>query len=204
MPLRADWHLTPEVVEMLLKGRRSIRNFKDKPVDRQMIEKFIDIARYAPSGINRQPVYWAVIYDAEKVHKLAGLVIDWMRKLVSERSPLAESLRMARSVEAWENGNDRICRRAPHIIIAYSLKEDMTAPQACTIALTYLELAAASFGIGACWAGYVAMAINMSPEIQKFAGISNRAAAHGAMLIGQPKFNYSRVPLRNKARVAWR
>lgn len=202
--LSCDWRIGHEKIGHFLKGRRSIRKFKEGPLSRASITELIDIARYAPSGINRQPVCWAVIEDKVKVRRLAELVIDWMRTLVKANSPLAESLRMQNIINAWERGGDPITRAAPHVIITYALKDDMTAPAACTIALTYFELAAASYGLGACWAGYVQMALNMSPEVQKYVGLSKRTSSFGAMLIGKPAFEYRRIPLRNDPHVIWR
>jgi len=202
--LQQDWRIIPEKLENFLKARRSIRNYKEEPVDRKTIESLIDIARFAPSGINRQPARWMIVYEREKVRALAECVITWMRGMIEEASPLAESLHMKNIVTAWEREDDWICRKAPHLVISYALKDDLTASQACTIALTYLELAAASYGVGACWAGYVAMAISMSPYVKKAAGISDKANCYGAMMIGYPKFNYSRIPSRNKPHIVWK
>ena len=140
---------TPEQVELLLKGRRSIRAYKDEPLTKESIEKLLDCARYAPSGINRQPVDWLVINSKEKVHELAGLIISWMDELLKAKSGLAESLNFGRLVEAWGKGEDLICRNAPCIIIAYGVKDDPIVPQSCTISAQYLELAAFGFGLGA-------------------------------------------------------
>ncbi len=194
----------PEQVELLLKGRRSIRLYKDEPVSRGSVEKLLDIARYAPSGINRQPVNWAVVLGKDKVHELAGSVSLWMDGLIKAKSPVVESLRFDRLVESWNKGEDLICRNAPAVIIAYGLKDDPIAAQSCVISGTYLELAAFGFGFGACWAGYVSMAINMSTEVRKFVGISSRAQAGAAMMIGYAKYQYSRIPLRNPAQIKWK
>lgn len=168
------------------------------------MEKLIDIARYAPSGINRQPVDWAVIIGKERVHELAGLVSKWMEGLLEAKAPMAEALSFDRLVGSWKKGEDSICRGAPCVVIAYGLKDDPLVPASCTIASTYLELAAFGMGLGACWAGYVQMAINMSDEARKFTGISARALAGGAMMIGHPKYRYSRIPSRNPARILWK
>lgn len=199
-----DWNLTPQQVGLLLKARRSIRAYKKEPVSRDTIEKIIDVARYAPSGINRQPVHWLVVYDMKKVSELAKLVIDWMRILISEKAAVAESLRMQNTVDAWDNGDDRILRKSPHVVITYALKDDITAMQAATIALTYLELAAVSFGVGTCWAGYLQMAINMCPAAMELLGINKKCSCFGAMMIGYPQYSYTRVPLRNPAAIKWK
>ena len=204
LALKEGWKLSPEKIELLMKGRRSIRNYRDQAVDLPVIEKLIDIARYAPSGINRQPVLWEVISGKENIRLLSEGVVNWMRAMIKDNSALAASLHFDNIVKTWDGGSDRICREAPHVILAYSVKDDPMGPQACTIALTYFELAALSFGLGACWAGYVSMAVNMSDEVCKLTGLSSRAACHGAMMLGFAKYDYYRVPLRNNPNIKWR
>lgn len=202
--LPAGWRLTPDKIESFFKGRRSIRAYKETPVEKPVIEKMVDVARYAPSGINRQSVYWAIIHDTKKVQELAGLTVDWMRSLVAEKAPLAESLHFEGIVKSWEGGTDGICRGAPHAALVYGLKEDMLAPAACAIAMAHFELASIPFGLGACWAGYLQMALNNFPAARKAAGLSTKTTCHGAMLFGHPKYEYNCIPARNDPRIIWR
>jgi len=204
--MRFDHHKLPsaEQVELFLKGRRSIRLYKDEPVAKKSIEKILDIARYAPSGINRQPVNWAVVMGKDRVHDLGDLVSEWMEELLKAKSSMAEDLHFDRLVESWNKGEDMICRAAPCIVIAYGLKDDPMVPQSCTISAAYLELAAFGLGLGACWAGYVNIAINMSENVKKFVGLSSRATAGAVMMVGYSKYRYSRIPLRNPAKIMWK
>jgi nitroreductase/NAD-dependent dihydropyrimidine dehydrogenase PreA subunit len=195
---------SPEQVEMFLKGRRSIRIYKDQPVTKEAIEKLLDCARYAPSGINRQPVSWLVINGKEKVREIAASVIAWMEELAAAKSPMVESFRFDRLIQFWKEGKDLICRNAPCLITAYGAKGDTLAPQSCTISGTYLELAAFGFGLGACWAGYVHVALNMSDNVRKVAGLPAKAEAGAAMMVGHSKYRFSRIPSRNAARVIWK
>jgi nitroreductase/ferredoxin len=203
-PVIKDWLLNPEQVEHFLRSRRSIRTYKEQPVAREILTKLIHIARFAPSGHNLQPVRWSVIYDSQEVRRLAGIVIDWMRDLLDKGEPLAKVLHMDRVVAAWESGVERICRGAPQVIVAHAPKEERTAPQACTIALAYLELAAPSFGLGACWAGYFNAAANFWPPMQEALDLPEEHVSFGAMMIGYPKFKYQRLPLRNEPQIIWR
>lgn len=50
----------------VLRERRSIRKFKDKEVPIEIINKIVDSARYAPSGMNKQPWEFIVIIDKDK------------------------------------------------------------------------------------------------------------------------------------------
>jgi len=145
-----DWLFGPEQVEHFLRYRRSIRNYKKEQVEREVLTKLINIARFAPSGHNLQPVKWLVIYERDEVQRMAGFVIDWMRHLIKEDSPLVAAMHLNLVVSFWEGGNDPICRNAPHVIVTHAHKDDGTAPTACTIALTYLELAASFFDLRAC------------------------------------------------------
>jgi nitroreductase len=199
-----DWLLSREQVEHFLRSRRSIRTYKEQPVEREILTKIIHIARFAPSGHNHQPVRWSVIYDSQEVRRLAGIAIDWMRGLLDKSDPLAKALHMDRVVAAWDSGVERICRGAPHLIVAHAPKEERTAPQACTIALAHLELAAPSFGLGACWAGYFNAAANFWPPMQDALDLPEEHVSFGAMMVGYPKYKYQRLPLRNEARILWR
>jgi nitroreductase/NAD-dependent dihydropyrimidine dehydrogenase PreA subunit len=203
-PMEKDWALTPRQVSNLLKSRRSIRTYREKPVERATIEALIDVARYAPSGHNSQPVHWLVINDAQEIQRLAGLVSGWLGYMIKEQPALAGELNMDRVLKAWEAGKDRICRNAPVLIVAHAEKDDRTAPQACTIALTYLEIAAPAHGLGSCWAGYFNAAALFWPPLQEALALPQGHAPFGAMMIGYPKHEYHRIPLRNEADVTWR
>lgn len=199
--LAPDWKIPPEKLIPFLKARRSIRAYQDRPVEAETVERLIDAARYAPSGINRQPVSWAAIGERGALRRLTEATVGWMRALLAAGSPLAGSLRFDGIVRGWESGCDPVLRGAPQLIIACGLADDPTAPQAGTIALTYLELAAVSCGLGACWAGYIHMAINSDDAVRQAAGISRRLVCLGALMLGYPAFSYHRIPLRNAPRL---
>ena len=203
-PLQKELILMVGQIEQLLKSRRSIRTYKKKPVERDLISKMIELAAYAPSGHNTQPVNWKVIYDSDEVQRLAGIVADWMRSLIKEGSPLASMLHMDRVLAAWEAGYDRICRGAPHVIVAHAPENERTAPAGCTIAMTYLELAATAFGLGACWAGYFNVAANSWPPMAEALNLPEGHVSFGAMMVGNPKYKYQRIPLRNEPIISWR
>ena len=47
----------------LVRGRRSVRRFKNGPVPRQVIARILEAGRHSPSGANRQPWRYIVIDD---------------------------------------------------------------------------------------------------------------------------------------------
>jgi nitroreductase/NAD-dependent dihydropyrimidine dehydrogenase PreA subunit len=204
IPILKELQPAQEQVAQFLRSRRSIRVYQDKAVDRKTLSKLADIARFAPSGINSQPVEWLIIYDRDEVQRMAGFVIDWMRAMLKDRPQFAAALHMERTVKRWENGSDTICRRAPHIFVAHARKDNPMAASSCSIALAYLELAAYACGLGACWAGYFDAAARFWPAMRKELGFSEGHVSYGAMMLGYPKYSYYRIPQRAEARITWR
>ncbi|VEN74540.1 Ferridoxin [Candidatus Desulfarcum epimagneticum] len=202
-PLQKELLLGPEQAAHFLRSRRSIRVWKDKKVEKDLIEKLIKTARFAPSGHNLQPVMWHVIHDRKDVEKMAGHVADWMRYMMTEHKDVAEMMHMDLVVEKWEKGSDGICRGAPHVIVAHGPAQDPTAQTAATIALTYLDLAAHALGLGSCWAGFFNAAAAFFPPMQKALGLPEGNACLGAMMLGYPRLKYHRLPNRKEPVITW-
>ena len=195
---------TAEQVEYFLKSRRSIRVYKEDRVPHAVLAKLIDTARYAPSGHNAQPVHWMVVEDPKEVRKLAALVIEWMN-LLNRKSPrLMEQFHFDLFVKAWERGEDRVLRGAPHLIVAHAPKDTALAQENCAIALTYLELAAYSQGLGTCWAGYLLAAASSFPALINALALPGGHKCFGAMMVGYPEHEFKRIPLRNEPSIIWR
>ena len=202
-PIRKDWNPDDGQAEQFLRQRRSIRTYRKAPVDREVLSRLIDIASYAPSGHNTQPVKWHVIHDRDELHRQSGMVADWMRYMIKEQPEMAKRLHMEMIVAAWDFGMDIICRDAPHLVLAYGAKADPTAQNAALIAMTYLDLAAPSLGIGSCWAGFFHIAAMYWPPLQAALALPEGNTVHAAMMVGYPKYKYHRLPTRNKPRISW-
>ena len=203
-PVRRDLLPSAEQAEHFLRSRRSIRVYKKKTVERDLLSRLIHVARFAPSGHNVQPVEWRVVHDPREVARLAGLVIDWMRRLIRDKSPLVETMHLDEVVRSWEKGTERILRGAPHVVIAHAHKDNRTAQAACTIAMTYLELMAPAMGLGACWAGYFTSAALLWPPMLQALDLPPGHQVFGAMMVGYPRHQYHRLPPRDEPRITWR
>lgn len=193
VPMRGDIEASPDSVEQFLRKRRSIREFKENPVPRDVLLKIIDTARWAPSAVNIQPVRWLVVEKPDDVRHLAGLIANWMKG--AGYAP--------RYLAAWEKGRDMILRSAPHLILACASAENIWAPVDCAIALTYLELAAHAQRLGTCWSGLLTRAAGANPAIGEFVGLAEDLIIYGAVMIGYPKFHYRHIPNRNRAVIKW-
>ena len=57
----------------IIRNRRSIRKFTEKPVADEVIEKIIEMGTWAPSGLNNQPWRFAVIKNSELKREISAL-----------------------------------------------------------------------------------------------------------------------------------
>lgn len=203
-PVQPEFRLNAEQGEHFLRSRRSIRNYSAKPVAQKDIARLIEIARYAPSGHNSQGVQWLVLGDRDELHRLSTLVIDWMRWMLAHMREMALSLHIDRTLERWEAGHDVILRGAPVVIVAYAAKDNRMAPSTCTLALSYLDLAATSQGLGCCWAGYFNAAASTYPPMVAALALPDGQQSFGALMVGHPQFRYHRLPTRETPNITWR
>ncbi len=182
-----------EDFDNLARGRRSVRAFKDAPVPREVLLRALDCARYAPTGKNLENVTWLVIEGKARLRKIADAVVDLFRA----------DERMAGVVRAHDAGGDPIFRDAPCAVFALAdSKYDLSACN-CDIAVSYLELALPTLGLGTCWAGFAMRAAISSPEVRAAFGAPEGLTPFAGLMVGLPKLKYSRIPARRELRVTW-
>lgn len=190
-----------EDLAVYLKKRRSVRHFTIDPVPEKTITRVLDIARYAASGSNGQPVEWIVVHNPEKVKKIAGLTVDWMKTLLNTDHPMSGYVPVF--IGAWENGHDVICRGAPHLLFAHIPEGNPIASVDAIIALTHFDIAAPAFGIGTCWAGFVAAASQDYPPLKELLAFPKGRVPAYAMMFGHPRYKVCGIPRRKPLAVTW-
>jgi nitroreductase len=70
----------------LIVSRRSIRQFKQEPIPKKILEKLIDAARLAPSEANFQPLEFIVV-DDEEIKKKIFSCLRWAAYIAPEGNP---------------------------------------------------------------------------------------------------------------------
>lgn len=187
----------PEVVN-LLKSRRSVREFRNTEVPDALLEETIDAARWAPSAVNQQPSHWLVIRDRDELRRLAGLIIDGLRK-ARNLGPVYSTF-----VERWDRGEDPILRNAPCLVVVHASDKWPWSPVDCVIALSQFELAARAKGLGCCWSGFLMKMAREFPPVKEALRLPEGHGVHGALMVGWPRYAYHRFPPRVEARITWR
>jgi nitroreductase len=192
--LPADGKLPePAVIDGFLVSRRSVREFKEKPLARETLEALLDVARRAPTASNSQKVHWLVVDDAAKVRALSAETING----------LCASGANTDMLEQWKSGYDRILRGAPAVIMACAPEDYGWAKQDCAIALTFLELAAEARGLGVCWAGILTRVAAVHAPLRQALSVPEGYAVCGGLMLGERKYRYRMVPPRKPLSVQW-
>jgi len=126
----------------LLKQRRSVRDFLDKPVEREKIRLCLEAARVAPSACNSQPWRFIVVDDGELKRRLCEKAFSGIYAI------------------------NAFCRKAPVIVVIVSEKSKFLARIGSMfrgtkyylidigIAGEHFVLQAQELGLGTCWIGW--------------------------------------------------
>jgi len=126
----------------LLKQRRSVRDFLDKPVEREKIRLCLEAARVAPSACNSQPWRFIVVDDGELKRRLCDKAFSGIYAI------------------------NAFCRKAPVIVVIVSEKSKFLARIGSMfrgtkyylidigIAGEHFVLQAQELGLGTCWIGW--------------------------------------------------
>lgn len=196
--------ITPERVEQLLKSRRSVRVFKNQLVPRETIARLIEDARYAPTGHNLQEVEWLVIDDKKELDRIEELGTDWLRWVIENLPQMAVTSDMVEKLERQKLNHDVFLRGAPALVVAHAAKDIAMAITDSANALSYLDLAASSLGLGTCWVGYVHIMANSFPPVKAALALPENHSVYGCVTLGYNKFKYQRIPLRKDPKIVWR
>ncbi len=64
-----DDEVTRETLLQIIKTRRSVRHFSDEPIAEETLRAFADVANWAPSSCNRQPIRLFITQEAKTVRR---------------------------------------------------------------------------------------------------------------------------------------
>jgi nitroreductase len=152
-----EHHAAPDVVKVIY-ARRSVRQFLDAPVDRELLLELLRAASWAPSGLNNQPWRFAIVWDAQVKEKLAGLT---RYATVLRNAPVLVPVFMDRET-------------------SYDYVKDCQAVGAC---IENLLLAAHGYGLGAVWIGEI---LKNKELVRDIFGLPERLELMAVVAIGHP------------------
>lgn len=143
----------------VLRKRRSIRNYRNQPVSRELLEQVLASARWAPSAHNRQPWRFVIIEHFHNRDRLADAMGARLRADL-----LADDVSLAQIEADCARSRKRIMAAPALILICLSMvdmdvypdeeraqAEFLMAVQSVAMAGQNLMLAAHAAGLASCW-----------------------------------------------------
>lgn len=203
-PIDRELRVTEAQAIQFLRSRRSVRRFKDKPVEPAVVQRLVEIGRYAPTGSNCQLVEWVVITDKIRLKQLVEQTVGWMRGVL-EADPQSKAIPyIPKLLMAWERGEDVILRSAPCLVTAMAPRHDRNGMVELSLAFSYLELAAPLHGLGTCWAGLLQGAMAASADLRRIVGVPEEYSHYYPMMIGYSDVTYHRLVARKEPKITWK
>lgn len=197
--------VTWEELSELVKTRRSVRKYQDKPVPEELLVKALELATWAPNGGNQQLWRFLIVSNRELIQKMADAVQSKTELLAS----WPEAAQFGETVARWKQRSD-FFRGAPVCIAVlmgrYSSTADQilrargetdpvardmrawretgkTSLQTAAAAITYICLFLHHFGLGTTWMGGPLQA---KKEIEGLLKVSQEWDFVGLIPVGYP------------------
>ena len=113
-----------------IRSRRSIRQYHEKPIDSEVLDRVLEAGRLAPSAKNRQEWRFVVVEDYDLRQALAR----------AANQPFIGKAGVVMACCAWEDDYRMRCGQRSY-------------PIDVAIAIDHMTLAAVAEGLGTCWIG---------------------------------------------------
>jgi len=183
----------------LVRGRRSVRRYRDENVDPKLLQQLLTVLGNVPTAVNRMALTFSVIDDKDVMQRFRVKTIHALAEAVKAGRVPEQYVYLMQAVPSWfEQKADVIFRGAPHMLVVSAGPESVCPQEDVNLALAYFELLAQSAGVGAVWCGLAKMALELLPELKKEVGITP-GHYYYTMLFGMPAVRYARTVQREEA-----
>jgi len=209
---------------LLLKQRRSIRRYKDKPVPREIIDQILDAAQSSPTGTGRMTTGVIVIHNPEILTRVSELMFEayeafaknlknpiarfFIKRMIGEKR-LRTLLDFVMPGMHWyirwykEEKSNEILRDCPALLLFHCPSLEPVGSENCLIAAFHAIMMSHIMKIGACLNDLIPPMCNRVPEIRNLIGLSSDREVHASITLGYPKYEFKRVVPRKLADVRY-
>lgn len=197
---RESFSLDPEHFLHSVKFRRSIRNYREKPVEKEKLERILEAGRYTPTAKNRQGTRFIVL--EKELETFKNLLWDEVPELADRMKetapPYAMLFKFMYRRRRKDPKDDPLFFNAPSVILVATDN-----PLDGGLAAANMENMAVAEGAGVLYSGYLQRIIEACPALKEWLGIPETSVAC-CMLLGYPAITYRRTAPRKKADIEWR
>lgn len=222
VPLQKDMPTAAAFFQML-RRRRSLRVYQDRPVEKAKLKMLMEAGRYAPTGANRQACEYIAVSGRKVLDSVCTLAIQVLQdqggkiaeaveQYRKTKKPLPEDLASQqyfppvwdRIAKRWQEGKDQLLHHAPALVLIHIKENAATTPDIdAGIAATQMVLMAEALGLGTCFIFFLVRTLQESKELQNLLKIPKDHRVYVAFTVGYPAVKYLRLVGRRPARVEW-
>lgn len=210
--------IRPADFQNLSAGIRTCRSYLDREPDGETLELLMENMKHYPSASNARPIEIIVVRSRELVEKLNDRTIQTLLnsvrlitspllmpvlKRLAPKMGLDRLASYKKQFEARQTpGASLICHHAPSVLLFHAPvnKLGMTHADAYIWA-TYTSLFASTLGLGTCFNGFIAIAMQRSKSLRRDFNIPDTHQVYAALLLGYPKVKYTNETGRGKPTV---
>ncbi len=162
--------VTPEAAWAFIAQRRSIRNYRKEVPPRELLDRIIAVAGYAP-GSPHHRVGWVrnftVVCGDVQMRQVVDMTAEYVRRLhkmvtsfgirmaahfdASARAGVQVGPDLAMRLAEYDAGRDVMTYHAPAALFAHAPIDSSTPQVDCDAAMLAVQLLAHAYGIGTCW-----------------------------------------------------
>jgi ferredoxin len=196
-----------------LMGRRSIRDYKEAPVDREALTAVVNAAATAPMGapptdveilvLDRRKDIDEIIPELMREYRMFLIMmkippVRWVMRILyggpMYHALLTHVVPAARTVvERSEEGRDYFTYNAPALMIFHGDRYKVAIRDDSYIAASYASIAALTVGLGCCFSGMVPPILDRSKKIKTMLGIPRDNGVYACLMIGRPAVKFVRA-----------
>lgn len=187
-PITSMTAIDSDMLLSAMKSRRTIRQFKNQPVEQEKIDKILEAGRYCPTGGNSQNVAYTILEN--KKNEIEQQCVKMFRGGVRLGSKLIKYLEKM-------NIDDNFFFKGAPLVIVVSGKDDVNA----SLASSYMELMAESMGLGVLYSGFFVTCSRLNPKIKKMLNLKKGFKPVTCMIMGYPKVEYKRIAPRKDLKI---
>ena len=167
----------------MMKSRRSSRQFLDKAIPPEVMEKLLEAGRYAPTAENHQVVEFVILQkDRDDIERRAVKMFRTAQNALKKVVPWTGNLEI----------DDKFFFKGAPLVLLVTNKANIDRG----LAASYVELMANAQGLGVLHSGFFLLAAKLNPKIRRMLPIRKDYKLTDCMVIGYPGVQYQRVPPR--------
>lgn len=195
--------------EQWLKNRRSIRNFENREISSEIMEKVLKWGESAPRAHNSDGFELIIVQNPELLTQIEQTLVNGIADLMKSLRDKDKRQQMVAKfgdakVNTWRKmlpelrfimgkineGKLKLMHNAPALLVAVSDKSQIQTDISAQLMLHQISLGAHYHGLGSCWLGFLMIVDEYSSNIIELLNVNSTLKIAGALVLGYQEVKY--------------